>query len=233
MKIYPSRLEATLAGRLGFTLTELLVVISIIGLLTALLLPSVKMVMASAKGTKCMSNQRQVVMGCLAYANDQEGGLPATRIVTGEYWYDLITTGYIDIPKKSSTATNPFVSSVIAGCPEFVYNSVNFTGFSYGINAYLAYGDGGASDNTLHNRWGGSSNTSLWREFKIGSVQRQGRRTYFADTDGSFWTGANMGNWLAYPALRHRNRMNVVFVDGHTAAILATDSLAAQFGLYQ
>jgi prepilin-type N-terminal cleavage/methylation domain-containing protein/prepilin-type processing-associated H-X9-DG protein len=232
MKIYPSRLEATLAGRLGFTLTELLVVISIIGLLTALLLPSVKMVMASAKGTKCMSNQRQVVIACLAYANDQEGGLPATRIQSGQYWYDLITTGYIDIPKKASTATNPFSSSVIAGCPEYVYKSAGFTNFSYGINAYLAYGDGGSGDNSAHNRWGGSSNLTLWKEFKVGAVQRQAARVYFADTD-SFWTGANMGNWLSYPDLRHRNRMNVVFVDGHTAAILSTESLAAQFGLYQ
>ncbi|MDH3718459.1 MAG: type II secretion system GspH family protein, partial [Planctomycetota bacterium] len=44
----------------GFTLVELLVVITIIGILVALLLPAVGMVRASARATQCGNNIRQL-----------------------------------------------------------------------------------------------------------------------------------------------------------------------------
>ncbi len=56
----------------GFTLVELLTVIAIIGVLTAILFPMISRSMASAQRAKASSNLRQI---CLAYISySQEGG---------------------------------------------------------------------------------------------------------------------------------------------------------------
>ncbi len=55
----------------GFTLIELLVVISIIALLIAILLPALTKAKEAANETVCMTNQRQVAAGMLAYEVDE------------------------------------------------------------------------------------------------------------------------------------------------------------------
>ena len=63
-------------SKYGFTLTELLVVISIIAVLAAMLLPVIGTVRDMAISTKCMSNLRQQKLAFTAYANDWRGLLP-------------------------------------------------------------------------------------------------------------------------------------------------------------
>lgn len=63
-------------NRTAFTLIELLVVISIIGILIAILVPSLGAAMSAAKTTKCKSNLRQWGVAYLAYATENEGRLP-------------------------------------------------------------------------------------------------------------------------------------------------------------
>jgi len=60
----------------GFTLVELLVVIGIIALLISILLPALSKARESANRTKCMANQRQVMMAALQYTNEYKGFLP-------------------------------------------------------------------------------------------------------------------------------------------------------------
>ena len=58
--------------RQGFTLIELLVVISIIAILAGMLLPAINMVREGARKANCGNNQRQIVLGMVVYANDND-----------------------------------------------------------------------------------------------------------------------------------------------------------------
>jgi prepilin-type N-terminal cleavage/methylation domain-containing protein len=67
----------------GFTLVELLVVISIIALLLAVLMPALAKVREQAKLAVCKSNLRQTGMAVYLYANDNKGEIPPFRRLTG------------------------------------------------------------------------------------------------------------------------------------------------------
>jgi prepilin-type N-terminal cleavage/methylation domain-containing protein/prepilin-type processing-associated H-X9-DG protein len=56
----------------GFTLVELLVVISIIGVLLALFLPAIQATRETARRTVCANNLRQIGIGMLAHHNAQQ-----------------------------------------------------------------------------------------------------------------------------------------------------------------
>jgi len=57
------------AGRRGFSLIELLVVVAIIGLLISITMPSLAKVRIQASRTKCKSNLKQIGSGILEYLN--------------------------------------------------------------------------------------------------------------------------------------------------------------------
>jgi prepilin-type N-terminal cleavage/methylation domain-containing protein/prepilin-type processing-associated H-X9-DG protein len=69
--------------RAAFTLVELLVVIAIIGILAALLLPSLAGGKQKANQTKCVSNLKQLALGITMYAGENSDTLP------GPMWQGL------------------------------------------------------------------------------------------------------------------------------------------------
>lgn len=83
--------------RLGFTLIELFIVITIVAVLATLMMPAVQMVRRAATTAVCASNVRQVGLGFVAYATDWDGQYPAdsrlssaTTAAASDAWYDRI-----------------------------------------------------------------------------------------------------------------------------------------------
>lgn len=60
----------------GFTLIELLVVIAIIALLLSIITPSLNLAKERGRRILCASNQRQLVLSAILYANDYDGKFP-------------------------------------------------------------------------------------------------------------------------------------------------------------
>jgi prepilin-type N-terminal cleavage/methylation domain-containing protein/prepilin-type processing-associated H-X9-DG protein len=132
------RMALRTTGRLrAFTLIELLVVVSIIGLLLAMLLPSLSHARRAAKSVACTANLRSLSLAQLTYANTHDDAL----VVAGDGSYD--TQGsWIGLLEGQGA------QKLVRRCPmdESIYFDTPFTDYavpvlretSYGINNYVS-----------------------------------------------------------------------------------------------
>lgn len=90
----------------GFTLIELLVVVAIIAVLIAMLMPALNKARQMTKLVKCQSQQRQMAIGMIMYAEEHEDWLlppshynptttyvkdvPLSEEVPSRFWFDIL-----------------------------------------------------------------------------------------------------------------------------------------------
>ena len=98
----------------GFTLVELLVVISIIGLLAGLGVPAVKRGLDAGKSAKCANNLKQMGIGFQRYAAENNGKLPKAWENDGyPQWpewsgWDLVILDYLEVGRLDNSGKRVF-----------------------------------------------------------------------------------------------------------------------------
>lgn len=186
----------------AFTLIELLVVIAIIGILAALLVPSVFGVFEKGNSAKCVSNLRQIYLMSQAFSADTDGYTPQA------WWW-----GSPAIPVPVGTEANlvkyGFDGQKIA-CPTGSKAAPDLT---YGINSRLVMGSPGTwgSRNIYFNTHG---------VYKFLAFSKPVATLFFCDailipgrTYANYCSSTNSADF------RHNKKCNAVFVDGHAEAL--------------
>lgn len=197
-------------SRPHFTLIELLVVISIISILFAILLPSLKTARELAKRVVCASNLKNIDIGFALYRTDfQENPVITcdTYYYYENYWQGQLAL-YVGGSKEPAqytyapgtwTGINPDYpdrEAKIFQCPSTFPGQCSWFGASYGINKYL---------------WG---NTGASNYFKFTAIMKPAET--FIVMDCEFYRIYDGTTAAFYDfGLPHAKTKNVLYSDGH------------------
>lgn len=184
----------------GFTIIELLVVISIIAVLVAMLLPALAKARASARMISCLSNQRQLFVHLRIYMDEANDWVPPHTINwpgdsanTHLGWlHQLVKAGHMKaLPTIASARIDMTKASTdIRVCPELrtinPSNGNNNSAWSFGHYVMAAEVVGYSN----YNSTGYGFLTSYPGPVKVGELTRPGETMALAD--GNLNTAVNL-----------------------------------------
>ena len=125
-------------ARLGFTLVELLVVITIIAVLVAISFPIYRMALAHANCTGCASHMRTLGLAFVSYANDNNSQLPGRAEGAGVNKWPTLLLDYVQNPEVYADPGDPVASAIPT--TQMVSNTANNSSFFFnGFNDIGAY----------------------------------------------------------------------------------------------
>lgn len=199
----------------GFTLIELLTVIAIIGILAAIIIPTVGKVRETARRSVDSSNLRQIGQASLIFASDNRDALPATTAT-------MAATGF-----SNSGGTNANLKTAAAGLA-----------FSGGLNdgtiwiagADSSLGNNGSVSTVLNATRSGLetqfSNASLSFTYHTGLNANDTSTTPIAFTRGLPTTGSLWASTGTFPAIGvyGSDGGHVVFLGGNVTFYRNTQS---------
>jgi len=191
----------------GFTLVELLTVIAILAILSALMLFGWKAVIVKARATKCLSNMRQTGVAFYAYCADQNGSLPVQRV-------DAIPQR---APDSWAEQVLPYAGSVaIMGCPEAPNDTGRYVTFMYN-----AYASGHDRYNTVDSVKIFTSKSPSKDMLLIDNIASGGGVVVVSQVLDTTWESRTLPlGWFTHPraydqAQARRSKRSILFVDGH------------------
>lgn len=99
----------------GFTLVELLVVISIIAILLSLLIPAMNKARAQARKTVCGNSLHQWGVALLAYGMEHNGNIPRTTHAQGTPWPSMVVVSKTNMYYNAGDFTTDAIGKYVAG----------------------------------------------------------------------------------------------------------------------
>jgi prepilin-type N-terminal cleavage/methylation domain-containing protein/prepilin-type processing-associated H-X9-DG protein len=226
--------------RRGFTLVELLVVIAIIGILAAMLLPTLAVAKGKAQQTKCLGNLKQLGLGMMMYIDDNRGafaGIASEHLGfhAADWIYWRTNTAFPPIEKSPIVAQVGSANAALFRCPLDFWDAARLTGdttngpylYSYSLTGYGTGSYAGLTGNA--NR--GMSSIFTGKSsfiFKQSYVNKPALKIMFAEEPGSArdnpagTASINDGRWMPGQdplTDRHQGKANVTFADGHAEAV--------------
>ncbi|WP_269523002.1 type II secretion system protein [Coraliomargarita parva] len=211
---HSSRSKSTLELQAGnacraFTLIELLAVIAIVGVLTAILIPAISAVRKNARDAVCLSNLRQLHSGVLLYAGNQGGWLPTNSAddAEGGAWWKHIYPEIID-------------SADVFWCPEDDTGGISDANAEIAGNGKLSYGAVG-DDAGMEN---GEAKSRGVMGKNLASFKNPARSVMLVDDhkSGRQLAKSWFFNWpkeIEDLNAAHDGKINMVFVDGHVDSL--------------
>src|SRR5438552_2644267 len=131
-------------GAAGFTMTEFMVVLATLALLSAIVFPVLAKSRAKSRLEQCIANLQQVGRAVSLYADDHKGALPQldSSPPPGEWWYfKEQVKGYLGLTGPSSSRDKVFACPMDRGYgeggdqPQPFYSSKKHDYTSYNLNS--------------------------------------------------------------------------------------------------
>lgn len=223
----------------GFTLVELLVVISIISVLAALLLPALAAAKEKARTINCSSNLRQIGLAFHLYANDNQDYLvPAEYNASNgarleEGWVTLlVNSGYLPAPRAIGYNTLGRGRSVFecpSGLPEVYEVNPSSRDDPEGAKAFPFKSESTGIKFYIHTWYGLNGGLGSARRYPFVRIPSDnGLRVLnkITRTAGTSQMPSVFDGWWIHNGkderinARHakRTRSNLAFLDGHVEA---------------